>query len=129
MNSRKSWRTRLLDPATSSNSTDVPEPRPWIKMPDDTEFSDSMESRSALFLFACHLEWHDNGNIAAYQELLAALDDPDEDIRIVAEVLLHRRSPRPPSWRRAGRCLVRKASQQGFFSSPLSRHTASGFWL
>jgi DNA/RNA-binding domain of Phe-tRNA-synthetase-like protein len=48
-------------------------------------------------LFACHLEWHDNGNIAAYEELLAALDDPDERNRAVAEALLKRRSPRPRS--------------------------------
>jgi hypothetical protein len=50
--------------------------------------------RDPLYLFACHLEWHSTGNLACYQELLAALDDNDSDIRIVAEVLLHRSSPR-----------------------------------
>lgn len=50
--------------------------------------------RDQLYLFACHLEWHLKGNLAAYQELLAALDDVDGDIRAIAEVLLHRISPR-----------------------------------
>jgi len=46
--------------------------------------------RDPLYLFACHLEWHHKRNLAAYQELLAALDDVDCDIRAVAEALLHR---------------------------------------
>jgi hypothetical protein len=50
--------------------------------------------RDPLYLFACHLEWHYKRNLAAYQELLAALDDVDCDIRAVAEALLHRSSPR-----------------------------------
>jgi hypothetical protein len=41
--------------------------------------------RDALYLFACHLEWRTAGNLAAYQELLAALDDPDGGIRQLAE--------------------------------------------
>jgi hypothetical protein len=44
--------------------------------------------RDPLYLFACHLEWRSRGNLAAYQELLAALNDDDCDIRTVAEVLL-----------------------------------------
>lgn len=52
--------------------------------------------RDPLYLFACHLEWWHKGKLEAYQELVAALDDDDEDIRIVAETLLHRPSPRPP---------------------------------
>jgi hypothetical protein len=32
---------------------------------------------------------------SAYNELLAALDDHDRDIRSLAEALLHRTSPRP----------------------------------
>jgi len=52
--------------------------------------------RDPLYLFACHLEWWRRGKLEAYQELIAALDDGDEDIRIVAEKLLHRSSPRPP---------------------------------
>ena len=51
--------------------------------------------RDPLYLFACHLEWHKKGNVAAYEELLAALDDPDERNRAVAEALLKRSSPRP----------------------------------
>ncbi len=50
--------------------------------------------RNPLYLFACHLEWCGNGRLDAYQELIAALDDPDEHIRRVAETLLHRTSPR-----------------------------------
>ncbi len=50
--------------------------------------------RNPLYLFACHLEWCIKGRLDAYQELVAALDDPDEDIRSVAEHLLHRPSPR-----------------------------------
>ena len=50
--------------------------------------------RDALYLFVCHLEWRDKRNVAAYQELIAALDDPDCEIRHIAEVLLRRSSPR-----------------------------------
>lgn len=51
--------------------------------------------RDPLFLFVCHLEWHTRRNIVAYQELIAALDDPSDSIRVVAEVLLSRSAPRP----------------------------------
>ena len=62
--------------------------------------SDNVGHRDPLYLFACHLEWQNKRSLAAYQELLAALDDPNEEIRTVAEVLLHRSSPRPePSLR------------------------------
>jgi hypothetical protein len=50
--------------------------------------------RDRLYLFACHLEWRDRRNIGAYQELVAALDDCDEEVRSLAEALLHRSSPR-----------------------------------
>jgi hypothetical protein len=50
--------------------------------------------RDPLYLFACHLEWHTEGSLLAFQELLAALDDPNENVRLVAESLLGRRSPR-----------------------------------
>lgn len=46
----------------------------------------------ALYLFFCHLEWRDRRRPDAYQELIAALDDQDAEIRQVAESLL-RRSP------------------------------------
>ena len=45
-----------------------------------------------IYLFACHLEWRDHRKLSAYHELLAALDDGDENIRLVAEKLLHRSS-------------------------------------
>lgn len=51
--------------------------------------------RDVLYLFACHLEWHRSGNLTAYQELVAALDDCDHSFRSVAETLLNRKSPRP----------------------------------
>ena len=51
--------------------------------------------RDPLYLFACHLEWRQIGSLEAYQELVAALDDPNSEIRAVAEDLLHRSSPRP----------------------------------
>ena len=56
---------------------------------------DNVGHRDPLYLFACHLEWHNKRNLAAYQELLAALDDSSDEIRTVAEVLLRRSSPRP----------------------------------
>ena len=59
--------------------------------------SDNAGHRDPLYLFACHLEWRNHRNLSAYQELLAALDDPNKGIRVVAEVLLHRSSPRPES--------------------------------
>ncbi len=55
--------------------------------------SGKIDHRDALYLFACHLEWHGRGNLAAYQELIAALGDRDSDICSVAEALLHRSSP------------------------------------
>jgi len=60
-----------------------------------TDMSEKIDHRDALYLFACHLEWRTKRNLAAYQELLAALDDHDRDIRLLAESLLHRSSPRP----------------------------------
>lgn len=48
----------------------------------------AVSGRDPLYLFACHLEWRNEGNLSAFQELLAALDDPDEEIRLVAECLL-----------------------------------------
>ena len=51
--------------------------------------------RDALYLFFCHLEWHNRRNLEAYKELVAALEDRDPDIREVAESLLHRPSTCP----------------------------------
>jgi len=57
--------------------------------------SENIAHRDALYLFVCHLEWRTKRILAAYQELLAALDDNDVDIRTVVEGLLRRSSPRP----------------------------------
>jgi hypothetical protein len=54
-----------------------------------------MEGRDPLYLFACLLEWKHSGRLEVYQELIAALDDPRREIRVVAECLLQRSSPRP----------------------------------
>ncbi len=51
--------------------------------------------RDPIYLFACHLEWKEHWNLAAYNELIAALDDSDQAIRYLAETLLHRASPHP----------------------------------
>ena len=62
---------------------------------DLADISENIGHRDALYLFACHLEWRSKRNLAAYQELLVALDDHDGEIRRLAESLLHRTSPRP----------------------------------
>jgi hypothetical protein len=49
-----------------------------------------------LYLFACHLDWQYRRKLAAYQGLVSALDDSDNRIREIAEMLVHRSSPRPP---------------------------------
>jgi|ERR1700678_372836 hypothetical protein len=58
-----------------------------------------------LFLFACHVEWHQRRNLRAYQALLAGLDASDKRIREIVETMLHRSSPRP---QREGRGVYRK---------------------
>jgi len=58
-----------------------------------------------LYLFVCHLDWQFQRNLAAYQGLVSALDDSDNRIREIAEMLVHRSSPRPP---REGRGVDRK---------------------
>jgi hypothetical protein len=64
----------------------------------------SLSKRSAmagnhdpLYLFACHLESRHWRNLGGHQALVAALDDSDQRIRVIAEMLLHRSSPRPQS--------------------------------
>jgi len=51
--------------------------------------------RDSLYLFLCHMEWRKTRNLDAYTDLVAALDDPDPNIRQLAESLLRRSSPRP----------------------------------
>ncbi len=55
--------------------------------------------RDPLYVFACHLAWRNDGNLMAFRELLTALDDPAEEVRILAESLLGR----------ARRCLLATA--------------------
>ncbi len=50
--------------------------------------------RDPLYLFACKIEWRNHCNLTAFQELLAALDDPSDETRLIAESLLGRPSPR-----------------------------------
>lgn len=52
-------------------------------------------TRDPVYLFACFLEWHRRQSIFGYDQLVAALDDNDEEIRFVAMTLLRRASPRP----------------------------------
>lgn len=49
-----------------------------------------------LYLFLCHLEWRRTRNVAACQEVLAALESSNPDICTVAEVLLQNDSPGSP---------------------------------
>jgi len=60
-----------------------------------TDMLENIAHRDALYLFARHQEWRIRRYLVAYQELLAALNDHDRDIRCLAESLLHRNSPRP----------------------------------
>ena len=80
---------------TTTGPADVLRVNPGSRYPAALALSITPDPRKPLYLFPCHLEWHDKGGIAAYKELLAALDDPDERNRAVAEALLKRRSPRP----------------------------------
>ena len=56
--------------------------------------SETIGHRDPLYLFMCYVQWHHTQNVTTHQELLAAMDDDDPDIRLVAEVLLDRVSPR-----------------------------------
>ena len=54
-----------------------------------------MSDRDPVYLFLCHLEWRNRGNLAAYNELVDALDDSEAAIRELAQDLIHSQSPRP----------------------------------
>lgn len=56
---------------------------------------EAVTGRDPLYLFGCHLEWRFSRNLKAYEELIAALDDTDENLCAVAEHFLRRSSPRP----------------------------------
>jgi hypothetical protein len=59
------------------------------------DISENNETRDALYLFACHVEWCTKQSLVEYRELLAAIDDHDCDIRALGEELLTRSSSRP----------------------------------
>jgi hypothetical protein len=67
----------------------------WSSKQSLPEASTIAGTQDPLYLFACHLEWHHWRNLAAYQALVAALDDSEKRIREVAEMLLYRSSPSP----------------------------------
>jgi len=50
-----------------------------------------MENRDPLFLFCCYVASREEKDLA-YKELVAALDDPSEEIRKLAHSLLQRRA-------------------------------------
>ena len=79
----------------NQRSDDLVSPRGARQEIELADMSEKLECRNPLYLLASHLEWRNRGNVAAYQELVAALGDPDCDIRVVAEVLLYRNSPCP----------------------------------
>jgi hypothetical protein len=60
-----------------------------------SEVSERNETRDALYLFACHVEWCSKQSLVEYKELLAARDDHDCQIRTLAEELVSRSSSRP----------------------------------
>jgi len=60
----------------------------------DIHNSDRAPARDPLYLFACLLAWRQEGDVTAYQELVAALDDGDPHVREAAEHFLHRPWPR-----------------------------------
>jgi len=66
----------------------------WLSEQSLSEAFTIAGTQDPLYLFACHLEWHHWRNLAAYQALVAALDDSEKRIRQIAEILLHRSSTR-----------------------------------
>ena len=66
----------------------------WLSEQSLSEASPIAGTQDPLYLFACHLEWRHWRNLAAYQALVAAWDDSEKRIREIAEMLLHRSSPR-----------------------------------
>lgn len=70
--------------------------------PEGRKEIEKQRPRDVLYLFTLHLEWRDRKNICAYDQLIAALDDPDDAIRMVAKQLLQRASPRPRHLRCSG---------------------------
>jgi len=57
------------------------------------EIPNAASERDPLYLFVCFVEWRKHGGVREFEELLAALDDPNEEVRLVAESLVDRLSP------------------------------------
>jgi hypothetical protein len=70
--------------------------RKGLSEPSLTRRSSTTGNLDPLFLFACHVKWSRQRNLRAYEALVAGLDDSDRGIRAIAEMMLHRGSPRPP---------------------------------
>lgn len=60
-----------------------------------SDMSERNETRGALYLFACHVEWCTKQSLAEYNELLAAMDDHDCYIRTLAVELVTLSSSMP----------------------------------
>jgi hypothetical protein len=60
------------------------------------------------------MEWHRWRNLGAYQALVAASNDSDKKIRVIAEMMLHGYSPRPQRESRGRSSKVRGPSWNGF---------------
>lgn len=60
-----------------------------------SDMSERKETRDALYLFACHVEWCTKQSLVEYNELLAAMDDQDDYICTLAEKLVTRSPSRP----------------------------------
>ena len=74
----------------SSPAESVPSNRTGL-----SDISERKETRDALYLFGCHVEWCTKHSLVEYNELLAAMDDHDCHIRTLAEELVTRSSSRP----------------------------------
>ena len=64
---------------------------------DSEQSSPQAPSLNPLYLFVSYLEWRIEGNLASLGELLAALADANEEVRLVAKSLITENSPRPSS--------------------------------
>ena len=66
-----------------------------IRQPKQSPANQDKIQPDAAYLFACHLEWDKHGDLQAYMVLVAALDSNSEEVQVIAESLLRRKSPRP----------------------------------
>lgn len=50
----------------------------------------SETNNDLLYLFGCCLTWRRQGDLGAYQDLVAALDDSNSEVQMLADSLLRR---------------------------------------